>query len=128
MKTCPRFSACRILVELNIGHSIVSRAVLAGLETAVKEMLRADEKLSRVKGARHFADVKTGTCPEKLNAPDCAIRFHFGDERINVALQAERHVVAQFGNRQQPPPVFRITNRRRQVGICPRVIQPGRFT
>jgi pyridoxine 5-phosphate synthase len=27
------------LVELNIGHSIVSRAVLVGLETAVKEML-----------------------------------------------------------------------------------------
>jgi pyridoxine 5-phosphate synthase len=27
------------LVELNIGHSIVSRAVMAGLETAVKEML-----------------------------------------------------------------------------------------
>ncbi len=28
------------LVELNIGHSIVSRAVLVGLETAVKEMLQ----------------------------------------------------------------------------------------
>jgi pyridoxine 5-phosphate synthase len=28
------------LIELNIGHSIVSRAVMAGLETAVKEMLR----------------------------------------------------------------------------------------
>ncbi|MEY2467169.1 MAG: pyridoxine 5-phosphate synthase [Verrucomicrobiota bacterium] len=28
------------LVELNIGHSIVSRAVTAGLEAAVKEMLR----------------------------------------------------------------------------------------
>ena len=28
------------LVELNIGHSIVSRAALAGLEKAVKEMLR----------------------------------------------------------------------------------------
>jgi pyridoxine 5-phosphate synthase len=28
------------LVELNIGHSIVSRAVTVGLETAVKEMLR----------------------------------------------------------------------------------------
>jgi len=27
------------LVELNIGHSIVSRAILAGIETAVKEML-----------------------------------------------------------------------------------------
>jgi pyridoxine 5-phosphate synthase len=33
------------LVELNIGHSIVSRAVMVGLETAVKEMLR----LSRVR-------------------------------------------------------------------------------
>lgn len=28
------------LVELNIGHSLVSRAVLAGMETAVKDMLR----------------------------------------------------------------------------------------
>lgn len=28
------------LVELNIGHSIVSRAVMTGLESAVKEMLR----------------------------------------------------------------------------------------
>ena len=28
------------LVELNIGHSIISRAVVAGLEVAVKEMLR----------------------------------------------------------------------------------------
>ena len=28
------------LVELNIGHSIVSRAVMTGLKTAVKEMLR----------------------------------------------------------------------------------------
>ena len=28
------------LVELNIGHSIISRAVFAGLETAVKDMLR----------------------------------------------------------------------------------------
>jgi len=28
------------LVELNIGHSLVSRALTAGLETAVKEMLR----------------------------------------------------------------------------------------
>ena len=29
------------LVELNIGHSIVSRAVFVGMETAVKEMLAA---------------------------------------------------------------------------------------
>ena len=28
------------LVELNIGHSIISRAVFAGLDTAVREMLR----------------------------------------------------------------------------------------
>ena len=35
-----------------------------------------------------------------------AVRSHFGDQRKNVALQAERHVVAQFGNRQQPPRVF----------------------
>lgn len=31
------------LVELNIGHSIVSRAVVIGLESAVKEMLKAME-------------------------------------------------------------------------------------
>jgi pyridoxine 5-phosphate synthase len=31
------------LVELNIGHSIVSRAVMVGLKTAVKEMLRLME-------------------------------------------------------------------------------------
>jgi pyridoxine 5-phosphate synthase len=31
------------LVELNIGHSIVSRAVMAGLDAAVKEMLRLME-------------------------------------------------------------------------------------
>jgi pyridoxine 5-phosphate synthase len=31
------------LVELNIGHSIISRAVTTGLETAVKEMLRLME-------------------------------------------------------------------------------------
>jgi len=31
------------LVELNIGHSIVSRAVMVGLETAVKEMLHVME-------------------------------------------------------------------------------------
>jgi pyridoxine 5-phosphate synthase len=32
------------LVELNIGHSIVSRAITVGMETAVKEMLRLMEK------------------------------------------------------------------------------------
>ena len=32
------------LVELNIGHSIISRAVMVGLETAVKEMMRLMEK------------------------------------------------------------------------------------
>jgi pyridoxine 5'-phosphate synthase PdxJ len=30
-------------MELNIGHSIVSRAVMAGMETAVGEMLRLME-------------------------------------------------------------------------------------
>jgi pyridoxine 5-phosphate synthase len=36
---------CRVphLVELNIGHSIVCRAVMTGLETAVKDMLRLME-------------------------------------------------------------------------------------
>jgi pyridoxine 5-phosphate synthase len=36
----PALFAVPHLVELNIGHSIVSRAVMVGLETAVKEMLR----------------------------------------------------------------------------------------
>jgi pyridoxine 5-phosphate synthase len=35
------------LVELNIGHSIVSRAVMTGFETAVKEMLQLMEKYHR---------------------------------------------------------------------------------
>jgi pyridoxine 5-phosphate synthase len=35
----PALSAVPHLVELNIGHSIVSRAVFAGLENAVREML-----------------------------------------------------------------------------------------
>ena len=34
------------LVELNIGHSIVSRAVLVGMETAVKEMLQLMKSLA----------------------------------------------------------------------------------
>jgi pyridoxine 5-phosphate synthase len=29
------------IVELNIGHSIVSRALLVGMEAAVREMVRA---------------------------------------------------------------------------------------
>ena len=39
------------LTELNIGHSIVSRAVILGLEDAVREMLRA------------MADYKSGSVP-----------------------------------------------------------------
>ena len=39
------------LTELNIGHSIVSRAVIVGLEDAVREMLRA------------MADYKSGIAP-----------------------------------------------------------------
>jgi len=39
----PGLNSVPHLVELNIGHSIVSRAVMAGLETAVKEMLRLME-------------------------------------------------------------------------------------
>jgi pyridoxine 5-phosphate synthase len=35
----PTLSRVPHLVELNIGHSIVSRAVIVGMETAVKEML-----------------------------------------------------------------------------------------
>ena len=37
----PALFAVPHLVELNIGHSIVSRAVFVGMETAVKEMLAA---------------------------------------------------------------------------------------
>lgn len=37
----PALSAVPHLVELNIGHSIVSRAVVVGLERAVREMLSA---------------------------------------------------------------------------------------
>ncbi|MGA9778510.1 MAG: pyridoxine 5'-phosphate synthase [Limisphaerales bacterium] len=40
----PTLFAVPHLVELNIGHSIVSRAVLVGLEQAVKEMLRLMKK------------------------------------------------------------------------------------
>ena len=32
------------LVELNIGHSIVSHAVMVGITTAVKEMLKVMKK------------------------------------------------------------------------------------
>ena len=39
----PLFHVVPHLVELNIGHSIVSRAVFIGLEAAVKEMLKAME-------------------------------------------------------------------------------------
>jgi pyridoxine 5-phosphate synthase len=38
-KNLPTLFRVPYLVELNIGHSIVSRAVLAGLHTAVKDML-----------------------------------------------------------------------------------------
>jgi len=35
----PALLAVPHLVELNIGHSLVSRAVFVGMETAVQEML-----------------------------------------------------------------------------------------
>lgn len=41
-KICPA-CCCAQFIELHTGHSIVSRAVLTGLETAVKEMLRVME-------------------------------------------------------------------------------------
>ena len=40
----PRMHRVPHLVELNIGHSIVSRAMMVGLETAVKEMLALMKK------------------------------------------------------------------------------------
>jgi pyridoxine 5-phosphate synthase len=40
-KNLPTLFAIPYLVELNIGHSIVSHAVFVGIETAVKEMLAA---------------------------------------------------------------------------------------
>ena len=39
LKNLPLLFRVPHLVELNIGHSIVSRAVFVGMETAVKEML-----------------------------------------------------------------------------------------
>jgi pyridoxine 5-phosphate synthase len=42
-RNLPLLFAVPHLVELNIGHSIVSRAVIVGLATAVKEMLRVME-------------------------------------------------------------------------------------
>jgi pyridoxine 5-phosphate synthase len=42
----PALFAVPHLEELNIGHSIVSRAVVSGMETAVKEMLKLMEKYS----------------------------------------------------------------------------------
>ena len=63
----------------------------------------------------------------RVLAADCAVRFHYGDERKNVALEAERHVVAQFGNRQQTPRVFGIADGRRQIGLCLCVSVPRNF-
>lgn len=42
----PRLHRVPHLVELNIGHSIISRAVSTGLETAVKDMLRLMDNYS----------------------------------------------------------------------------------
>ena len=42
------------LVELNIGHSIISRAVMTGLDAAVKDMLQRDEGLSRLRLEKSF--------------------------------------------------------------------------
>jgi pyridoxine 5-phosphate synthase len=38
-------AAIREIVELNIGHSIVARAVLVGLERAVREMVALLEQM-----------------------------------------------------------------------------------
>jgi len=40
-RNVPSLQVVPHLVELNIGHSIISRAVVVGLESAVKEMLKA---------------------------------------------------------------------------------------
>ena len=42
-RNVPSLQVVPHLVELNIGHSIISRAVVVGLESAVKEMLKAME-------------------------------------------------------------------------------------
>jgi pyridoxine 5-phosphate synthase len=42
-RNVPELRSVPHLVELNIGHSIISRALVVGLETAVKEMLKAME-------------------------------------------------------------------------------------
>ena len=41
-------AAIREIEELNIGHSVVSRAVLVGMERAVREMR---ERIDRARGA-----------------------------------------------------------------------------
>ena len=38
------------IAELNIGHSIISRAVFVGLETAVREMIGRDKTIREVYG------------------------------------------------------------------------------
>jgi pyridoxine 5-phosphate synthase len=43
-ETSSRLLWSKCLVELNIGHSLVSRAVMVGLETAVKEILSLMKK------------------------------------------------------------------------------------
>ncbi len=40
-------AAIREMVELNIGHSIIARAVLVGIEAAVREMRHALDQARR---------------------------------------------------------------------------------
>ena len=49
-----------------------------------------------------------GICarPDHFELAICAVGVHFGNKRTGIALQAECHVVAQFGNGQQAPRVF----------------------
>ena len=44
LENLPALFAVPHLVELNIGHSLVSRAIFVGMKTAVKEMLTVMKK------------------------------------------------------------------------------------
>jgi hypothetical protein len=67
------------------------------------------------------------TTPAILRALNYGASFHFGDQGTFVLLQAKRDVIAQFGNRQQPPGVFSIRNGCEQIGLCFPPGAEGRF-
>jgi len=64
------------LTELNIGHSIISRAMWVGLETAVKEML-ADGKLSRMRCVPAMKAVRRRPALQRRFARNAKTRYRF---------------------------------------------------